>query len=112
MLESNSLALCAGITPKEKQDFVRKNIAYNKDLIDTTLSMCLYKYETLLGDKKYYDFVFNDIEKQWGRMLYAGATSFWETQHGGWYGEGGDSLSHGWSAIPAYFYFKYKYNNY
>ena len=109
---SNSLALCAGITPKEKQDQVRKNIAYNKDLIDTTLSMCLYKYEALLGDKKYYDFVFNDIEKQWGRMVYSGATNFWETQDGGWYGEGGDSLSHGWSAIPAYFYFKYKYNNY
>ncbi len=105
---SNSLALCAGIVPEEKQDSVQENIAYNEKLIETTISMCMYKYEALLQDEKYFDYVFEDIEKQWGRMLYAGATSFWETQHGGWYGEGGDSLSHGWSAVPAYFYFAYK----
>ena len=40
-------------------------------------------------------------------MLYQGATSFWETEEGASdFGHAG-SLCHGWSAMPAYFYYAY-----
>ena len=40
-------------------------------------------------------------------MLYQGATTFWETEKGGWDFANAGSLCHGWSAIPVYVYFAY-----
>jgi len=37
-------------------------------------------------------------------MLYAGATSFWETEMGEADFSGAGSLCHGWSAAPVYYY--------
>ena len=45
--------------------------------------MIRFKYEALLTRQEdYFDWVFADIARIWGRMLYAGATSFWETEDG------------------------------
>lgn len=73
-----------------------------------TLSHTIYKYEALLlADSRHIDYVMQDIERQWGGMLFAGATSFWETARGGDdFGDAG-SLCHGWSAIPIIVYYKY-----
>ena len=40
-------------------------------------------------------------------MLFAGATSFWETDAGAWDFERAGSLCHGWSAVPIYLYYRY-----
>ena len=51
--------------------------------------------------------VFSAIRNDWGKMLYSGATSFWETIRGGWDFGCAGSLCHGWSGIPVYFYGAY-----
>ena len=70
--------------------------------------MIRFKYEALLTRQEdYFDWVFADIARIWGRMLYAGATSFWETEDGADAFDQAGSLCHGWSAMPVYFYYAY-----
>ena len=70
--------------------------------------MTIYVYEALLqlGDT-YKDYVLKEIEQIWGKMLFAGADTFWETEIGAddFYYAGG--LCHGWSAVPVYLFGKY-----
>ena len=51
--------------------------------------------------------VMEDVARIWGGMLFAGATSFWETDAGAWDFERAGSLCHGWSAVPIYLYYRY-----
>ena len=75
---------------------------------DCSLSTAIFKYDALMKvSKENIDFVMRDIEKIWGSMLYNGATSFWETISGGSDFDDAGSLCHGWSAIPAYIYYRY-----
>lgn len=77
-------------------------------MVKTTLSQCIYKFEALLQDKeKYGSTVFSQISDDWSKMLYSGATSFWETEQGQADFDYAGSLCHGWSATPAYFYGAY-----
>jgi len=67
-----------------------------------TLSQSIYKFLAVLGDRhKHGQAVFDRILRDWGGMLYQGATAFWEIIDGG---IDGYSLCHGWSAVPVYFY--------
>ena len=77
----------------------------DKDLVKITLSYNIYLYEALLmqGDT-YREYVLEDIIEKWGKMLYAGATTFWETEDGASAFGGAGSLCHGWSAVPLYIY--------
>ena len=67
------------------------------------LSQSYYTFEAMMTDKKLYGGkVLNDIESVWGKMIDAGATTFWETIKGASdFGNAG-SLCHGWSAAPVY----------
>ena len=71
-----------------------------------TLSMKAFKYDALLAvsREKYAPCVLSEIDEVFGRMLDAGATSFWETELGEADFGGAGSLCHGWSALPVYFY--------
>jgi len=74
----------------------------------TALSYSVYKYDVLMQEPdKYKKYVFDEIANRWGKMLFQGATTFWETDDGAddFYKAG--SMCHGWSAIPIYFYFRY-----
>ena len=72
-----------------------------------TLSMSIFRYDALLRmDRKYEDFVLNDIDACWFSMLQKGATAFWETALGNKDFDGAGSLCHGWSALPIYYYHK------
>jgi len=105
---SQSLAVCAGICPENALDCVLENLAYNKDLLPVTLSHSIFRYDALLKQpEKYGRYVFDHIAQVFGTMLKQNATTFWETIVGGddFYYAG--SLCHGWSAIPAYLYFRY-----
>lgn len=106
---TQSLAIYARACPAEIVPLLRKRlVTENSDMVKMTLSTMLYKFEALLGEPdKYSKFVFDSIESIWGSMLFKGATSFWETINGADdFGKAG-SLCHGWSAIPAYFYYAY-----
>jgi len=104
-----SLAICAGACPEEKIDHIRRMLT-DKDnhLVKVTLNTSLFKYHALMTDAKTYaKTVFDDIADNWGYMLYHGATSFWETMNGANDFDRAGSLSHGWSAIPLYFFYAY-----
>ena len=78
-----------------------------KDVTPCTLSMSIFRYDALLRmDRKYEDFVLNDIDACWFSMLQKGATAFWETALGNKDFDGAGSLCHGWSALPIYYYHK------
>ena len=77
-------------------------------MIPCTLSASIYEYDVLLqiGDS-YREYVRKEVESIWGKMLYAGATTFWETDLGHADFHNAGSLCHGWSAVPIYLYGKY-----
>lgn len=107
---TNALAVYADSACGERLDKVLFNLKENK-LLEVTLSHSIFKYEALMRKpEEYARYVFKDIARQWGHMLYNNATTFWETIKGASdFGNAG-SLCHGWSAIPIYFYHKYAVN--
>ena len=104
---TNSLIVCCGGVQGERLESVLNHLAEG-DLMYVSLSHSIFKYEALMRcPERYARTVFSDIARQWGHMLYNGATTFWETINGEEdFGNAG-SLCHGWSAIPLYFYHKY-----
>lgn len=104
---TQALALLAGCVPKKKEHDIRKKLL-SGELVETSLSYLLFKYEALLMEPEIYgEYVLDDIARQWGRMLYEGATSFWETISGEADFDRAGSLCHGWSAVPIYIFWRY-----
>ncbi|MEA4832782.1 MAG: hypothetical protein VB118_09255 [Oscillospiraceae bacterium] len=104
---TQSLLVCCGAVPVEKLKEIL-NILSGGGLIKATLSHSIFKFDALMKMPEVYGRrVFTEVESIWGDMLCRGATTFWETQEGAdAFGYAG-SLCHGWSAIPAYLYFRY-----
>ncbi len=69
-----------------------------------TLNHSIFKFEALLhADKeRYAACVLGEIRAVWGKMLDEGATTFYEEAAGEKAFNRAGSLSHGWSAVPAY----------
>ncbi len=106
---TQSLAILCGACPPDVARELRKKLASDGNgMIETTLSQSIYKFDALLQEPTQFGkWVFGKIAKDWGHMLRAGATSFWETIEGGdAFGNAG-SLCHGWSGTPVYFYQAY-----
>lgn len=97
-----------GNIAEEKEDCLFKLLTGKNDLIKITISYLVYKYDALLykGDK-YKQYVYDDIIKKLGKMLFMGATTFWETEKGADDFDKAGSLCHGWSAVPLYVLGKY-----
>jgi hypothetical protein len=105
---TQALALCAGCCPPDEARTLRcRLLAPRNELIGTTLSQSLWKFEALLPEPEWGAEVMDVIASQWGGMLERNATTFWETLKGGWDFDGAGSLCHGWSATPVYFYGAY-----
>jgi len=106
---TQSLALCAHVVPGERQKVLLARLAADDNgLIPCTVSSLIFKYEALLDNaEEYAAGVFEDISAKWGHMLFNQATSFWETINGADDFSGAGSLCHGWTAVPAYFFFAY-----
>ena len=101
--------MLSGAVPESRLDALLHKLSLTPDgWVPVTLSCTLFKYEALLRrPRTYATWVREDIGRIWGGMLYAGATSFWETARGGWDFDRAGSLCHGWSAVPLYFYYRY-----
>ena len=69
-----------------------------------TLSHRAFYYQALLRYPQLNEAVLADVEKHWAPMVYAGATTFWETEEGAAAFHDAGSLCHGWSAAPIYVY--------
>ena len=106
---TQSLAILTGVADQAEASLLQDRlICPENGMIATTLSQSLYKFEAILaGREQYAKEVFAGISRDWGSMLYAGATSFWETLQGQADFQYAGSLCHGWSAIPAYMFHRY-----
>ena len=108
---TQSLLICCGAATKEQEENAVKYLTGEKSgIVETKLGNAFFRYEALLKtSKENAKFVFSDIAKRWGDMLFAGATSFWEDfdceRDPRFIGAG--SLCHGWAALPIYFYYAY-----
>ncbi len=77
-------------------------------VIPNTTSMNAFRFDALLrADKeKFAPIILDELDREYLKMLRAGATSVWETALGAedFGGQGNGSLCHGWSALPIYYY--------
>ncbi|MDO5422252.1 MAG: hypothetical protein Q4F41_00830 [Eubacteriales bacterium] len=102
-----ALALCTEIVPKERQKPLREKL-HKGELVRASMATSIFVYEALLQDPETYgEAVFEEVAARWGRMLYQGATAFWETDNGAEDFEGAGSLCHAWSCVPVYLYGAY-----
>lgn len=103
---TQSLSVLLDIADEKKRESILKTLANDNDLVEITLGYSIYKYEALLKDEKYKEIVLHNIAEKWGRMLFEGATSFWETKDGAAAFDDAGSLCHAWSATPIIVYNK------
>ncbi len=104
---TQSWALWADLVPEEFKKDIRKWLV-SEEFHSSSLSHCVFNYDVLMEEPETYsEYVLNDIGKQWGYMLYSGATSFWENIEGPDGFNLAGSLCHGWSATPAYIFWRY-----
>lgn len=103
---TQALMICAGIAAGDQAtalaDFM---ISKDSGLVEVTLSYKIFIYDALLAaSRSHSSWIIRDIREIWGKMLFHGATSFWETKEGSAAFSCAGSLCHGWSAIPVYYY--------
>lgn len=101
----NALAILCGAAQGDMAQQIAEKLAQGSYMPET-LSMLCFTYDALLmaDREKYKDHILADIDRRYKRMLDAGATSFWETEKGDRDFDLAGSLSHGWSAMPVYYY--------
>jgi alpha-L-rhamnosidase len=107
---TQALAILGGVGDDAARRQLREKLMNERNgMTPTTLSQSLYKFEAILlsDEDRCARFVRDRITADWSRMLYAGATSFWETLRGGWDFSHAGSMCHGWSGIPVYFFGAY-----
>ncbi len=97
----NAFAVLTGLGDKRVEEALKTG----EGMIPATLAMRSFVYDALLqADPANGAYVLEDIRSGYGRMLEAGATSFWETEEGASAFEGTGSLCHAWSAVPILYY--------
>ncbi len=104
---TQALMLFVQITPETLADKVAELIT-GGTLLPCSISMTIYAFEALLQRfDQYREYVLAEIDRIWGRMLFSGADTFWETEVGANDFDASGSLCHGWSAVPIYIFSKY-----
>ena len=101
----NSLAiLCGSINSEKANEICDKMI--RQETTASSLSTKVFFYDALLltDREKYADKVLECIRKDYSYMLQQGATATWETLEGPNAFRRPDSLCHGWSAMPIYYF--------
>ena len=74
-------------------------------MIPVSLSMTTFLYDGLLKtDSGYRDFILENIKTKYKKMLDAGTTTFWENEDSILDSKAVESLCHGWSALPVYYF--------
>ncbi len=101
---TNSLFVVAGVPNEKQTDFILDKLAQNENgMVKISASHSIFKYDAMLvRGEKYRNVIIHEVEERYTRMLRAGATSFWETDHGSEDFDRAGSLCHGWSSVPIY----------
>ncbi|MCC6681277.1 MAG: hypothetical protein IT445_10300 [Phycisphaeraceae bacterium] len=107
--ETQALAVLSGAAPPAiASELCERLSSPENGLVQSSISQAYYKYEAILTARvDLATKVFDHIRSTWGKMLFAGATTFWETELGQRDFLHGGSLCHGWSGIPTYFAYAY-----
>lgn len=100
---SQALAVISGVGKPHRRRLIA-GLSNRCFFPHATLSSKIFTYEALLSEPSVYPLVRCEIKEIWEKMLFAGATSFWETEKGADDFDGAGSLCHGWSAVPVYVY--------
>ena len=104
------MALYTGVA-EGKEEKLAEILKSENDLIPITLANIVYKYDALMKiNKNNLNYILDDMKKIWGKMVFAGATTFWETEKGAADFDNAGSLCHGWSALPIYITQRYLHN--
>lgn len=101
---STALAVWSGVCPKENYSDILPVLTDETDAVGISLSAQIFRYDALLKVGGQEDFIRQDMNKRWMKMIAKGATSFWETEIGAADFDNAGSLCHGWSALPVYYY--------
>lgn len=102
---TQSLALLAGVGCDELADILVRG---DERLEQVSLSASVYKYEAVLQNNiAHLDGVIEQIYNIWGKMIYSGCETLWETSVGADDFCYAGSLCHAWSAVPVYVIYKY-----
>lgn len=103
-----SAVLLTGCVPAARAEKIAETLKeIPAGVVKPTLAVLQLYYEAIIKYGNGVDFVINDIKERFGKMLYAGATSFWETEKGEADFFDAGSLCHGWAAVPCYILNKY-----
>ncbi len=98
---TQSLALYTGAVEKQRAKAICKMIQAPEEsgLVPATFAAFQLKYEVLIKYGDALDFCLKEVEEVFSKMLFAGATSYWETANGEADFCDAGSLCHGWSAV-------------
>jgi len=98
------LALAEGVVPEDHRQLVLGAL-YSGRFVPMTFSSMIYELLALAHSgpeaRRHLD---AGIREEWGKMVFSGATSFWETSLGGDDFDNAGSLCHGWSSLPVLYY--------
>ena len=102
---TNSLFVLTGVAQGETAKKIC-DMLVEKDngMVAISASHSIFKYDALMctDKEKYAPYILQEVEDRYSKMLYAGATSFWETDNGAEDFDHAGSLCHGWSSVPIY----------
>ncbi len=103
---THALYLIANAIQAADVDGVIAEIKHPKSCVPLTLAALQLKYESILKYARGSDYCIDEACNIFGKMIYSGATSFFETENGEADFDDAGSLCHGWSAVPCWLFVK------
>ena len=105
---TQAAVLLSGAVPMERHARLFDCLKGQEDgVVALSFAALQFKYEALLMDENNLDYCVGDICRLYGKMLFEGATSFYETEAGEADFNNAGSLCHGWSSVACYVFAKY-----
>lgn len=99
---TQALFLLTGEIPDRRKKEMVSELKKPKKCVPLTLAALQLKYDAILKTDNDESYCLEDMCSIFGKMLFAGATSFWETQNGEADFEDAGSLCHGWSSVACW----------
>ncbi len=106
---TQSVVLFAGAVPAERNRRLCDALKQPKNygIIPATFAALQLKYEALVKYGNDLQYCMNEVVEVFGKMLFNGATSYWETEFGEADFDDAGSLCHGWSSVACWLFDKY-----
>ncbi len=99
---AQALYLLTDRIPSERRARMCAELKHPTVTVKLTLAALQAKYEAILRTDGDVDYCIDDICAVFGKMLFSGATSYWETENGEADFDDAGSLCHGWSSVACY----------